>query len=171
LTIDDFISRWTDREGGQERANYALFLSELCDVLEVPRPHPADADSTTNDYVFERAVKETAREGATSAKRIDLYKRDAFILEAKQSRQQGGTKEVEGQGMLFEPAPGTRGKRTASKAWDVLMMNARAQAENYVRLLPANHTAPPFVIVCDVGHCFEVYAAREPRGYAMKRAA
>lgn len=158
MTLDDFISRWTDREGGQERANYALFLSELCDVLEVPRPHPADANAETNDYVFERAVKETAREGSTSAKRIDLYKRDAFILEAKQSRQKGGAKELEGQGVLFEPAPGTRGKRTASKAWDILMMNARQQAENYVRLLPTNHTAPPFVIVCDVGHCFEVYA-------------
>jgi hypothetical protein len=38
------------------------------------------------------------------------------------------------------------------------MMNARVQAENYVRLLPAGHAPPPFVIVCDVGHCLEVYA-------------
>lgn len=79
MILDDFISRWAVRVGGQERANYALFLSELCDVLEVLRPDPADAESPTNDYVFERAVKEVAREGSTSAKRIDLYKRDAFI--------------------------------------------------------------------------------------------
>jgi hypothetical protein len=38
------------------------------------------------------------------------------------------------------------------------MLNARRQAEDYVRLLPSGHEPPPFVIVCDVGHCFEVYA-------------
>ncbi len=38
------------------------------------------------------------------------------------------------------------------------MMNARAQAENYVRLLPVSHEPPPFVLVCDVGHCIEVYS-------------
>lgn len=36
--LDDFIARWQGREGGQERANYALFLSELCDVIGVNRP-------------------------------------------------------------------------------------------------------------------------------------
>jgi hypothetical protein len=36
--------------------------------------------------------------------------------------------------------------------------NARRQAEDYVRLLPGGHEPPPFVIVCDVGHCFEIYA-------------
>ncbi len=46
----------------------------------------------------------------------------------------------------------------ANRAWDVLMMNARQQAENYVRLLPASHEPPPFVLVCDVGHAIEVYA-------------
>lgn len=54
--IEPFIARWKDREGGQERANYALFLSELCDVLGVARPDPANADTETNDYVFERVV-------------------------------------------------------------------------------------------------------------------
>jgi hypothetical protein len=39
--LDSFIARWTSGEGGQERANYALFLSELCDVLQVPRPDQA----------------------------------------------------------------------------------------------------------------------------------
>lgn len=52
---DAFIARWQGREGGQERANYALFLTELCEVLEVPRPEPAGASSVANDYVFERA--------------------------------------------------------------------------------------------------------------------
>jgi hypothetical protein len=30
--IDAFISRWGDGDGGQERANYALFFTKLCDV-------------------------------------------------------------------------------------------------------------------------------------------
>ena len=47
------------------------------------------------------------------------------------------------------------------------MLNARHQAENYVRLLPAGHEPPPFIIVCDVGHCFEIYAnfRREGKTY------
>jgi len=31
-TDDAFIARWQGQEGGQERANYALFLTELCDL-------------------------------------------------------------------------------------------------------------------------------------------
>jgi hypothetical protein len=54
--VEAFIKRWQDQDGGQERANYALFLSELCDVLNVPRPEPASANSETNEYVFERAA-------------------------------------------------------------------------------------------------------------------
>jgi hypothetical protein len=42
---DAFIARWQGRGGGQERANYALFLSELCDVLGVSRPDPASAST------------------------------------------------------------------------------------------------------------------------------
>jgi len=57
MNVEDFIDRWTAREGGAERANYQMFLSDLCDVLGVPRPDPAGADHTRNDYVFERAVR------------------------------------------------------------------------------------------------------------------
>jgi len=42
--IDDFIARWSS-SGGRERANYALFLTELCDVLDLPHPEPAQADA------------------------------------------------------------------------------------------------------------------------------
>jgi len=158
--IEPFIVRWSGREGGQERANYGLFLSELCDVLGVLRPEPAEARYELNDYCLERAVKETARDGSVSWKRIDLYKRDAFVLEAKQSRQKGGKKELPGQASLFETGQKDEeiGRRGANRAWDVLMMNARKQAEGYVRLLPEGHSPPPFVVVCDVGHCFELYA-------------
>ncbi len=157
MDVEHFISRWSGRAGGQERANYALFLTELCDVLGVARPDPA-GDPEANDYVFERVVTETARDGSTSAKRIDLYKRGCFVLEAKQSRQKGGLKEIAGQSDLLDSSEASRGKRGADRAWDVLMLNARRQAEDYVRLLPSSHTSPPFIIVCDVGHCLEFYA-------------
>jgi hypothetical protein len=100
--IQAFIARWQGREGGQERANYAMFLTELCAVLSLSPPDPASATTEENDYTFERVVKETARDGTVSSRRIDLYKRGSFVLEAKQSRQQpGGAKELPGQSELF----------------------------------------------------------------------
>jgi hypothetical protein len=49
------------------------------------------------------------------------------------------------------------------------MMNARRQAEGYARCLPADHGWPPFILVCDVGHCLEVYAdfSGQGRNYAQ----
>lgn len=157
--VEDFIARWQGKEGGQERANYALFLAELCDVLGVQRPDPAGATTEQNHYVFERVVKEIGRDGAVSSRRIDLYKRDSFILEAKQSRFSGEKQPTGPQASLPGiPEAAPRGRRGTDRAWDVLMLNARRQAEDYVRLLPADHQPPPFVLVCDVGHCIEVYA-------------
>lgn len=63
LPVETFIARWRDGEGGQERANYALFLSELCDILDVPRPDPAGATHENNDYVLERVVKLSQHDG------------------------------------------------------------------------------------------------------------
>ncbi len=159
--INAFLARWGDGDGGQERANYALFLSELCDVLDVPRPDQASHDAATNAYAFERAVTFREPDGSTARGRIDLYKRGSFVLEAKQSRRPGGAKAIPEQGDLLlaeEPAPAPRGKRNASRAWDALMMNARRQAEDYAKALPLSEGWPPFLIVCDVGHCFEIYA-------------
>ena len=155
--LEAFVRRWQGREGGQERANYVLFLSGLCAVLGVPQPEPAGAAG--NDYVFERAVREPNGDGTHATRRIDLYRRGSFVLEAKQSRQPGGAKHLAGQPDLIPAAePAVRGRRGAGRAWDVLMMNARRQAEGYAKALPADHGWPPFVLVCDVGHCLEVFA-------------
>ena len=43
-------------------------------------------------------------------------------------------------------------------AWDDAMIKARGQAERYVRALPAREPNPPFRLVVDVGHSFEVFA-------------
>jgi len=157
--VDEFVARWQGREGGQERANYVSFLTELIALLGLPKPDPADATHEHNDYVFERAVKKTAEDGASYG-RIDLYKKNSFVLEAKQSRIKGGKKEVKGESDLFkaEAQGDARGRRGADRAWDVLMLNAKRQAEEYARALPTSHGWPPFILVCDVGHCIEVFA-------------
>jgi len=152
--IESFIAKWS-RSGGAERANYALFLVELCDLIGVGHPEPSG--DRGRDYAFERPVRPRESAETTAPKRIDLYKRDAFILEAKQSRLPEQKNALPGQTSLFkEETP--RGSRTAVRGWDVMMRNARKQAEGYVFLLDAEHKAPPFIIVCDVGHCFELYA-------------
>src|SRR6059058_2411191 len=97
--IEVFIRRWQGREGGQERANYVSFLNEFITLLGLPPPDPADATHEHNDYVFERAVKRQ-RDELDSQGRIDLYKKNSFVLEAKQSRLKGA-KKVPGQNDLF----------------------------------------------------------------------
>ncbi|UUL82363.1 class I SAM-dependent DNA methyltransferase [Sphingomonas qomolangmaensis] len=160
--IEAFIARWRENEGGAERANFPLFLTELTDLLDLPRPQPANATHAANDYVFERAVTFKDEAGKRGHGRIDLYKRGCFVLEAKQSRERGGDKEValpaSQQALPGIEATGARGRRSAHRGWDVLMRNAREQAEQYARALPADHVWPPFILVCDVGHAIEVFA-------------
>lgn len=157
--VEQFLSTWQGQEGGQERANYALFLTELCDVLGLPHPDPAKASHERNDYVFERVVTRHREDGDTIG-RIDLYRKGCFVLEAKQSRWKGEAKEIAGQNDLFtaDKDQVERGRAGARRAWDVLMINAKRQAEEYARALPTSHGWPPFILVCDVGHCIEVYA-------------
>ena len=158
--IERFVERWRRTEGGAERANFPLFLTELCALLELPPPDPADATHARNDYVFERGVTFPDAEGSGRHGRIDLYRRGSFVLEAKQSRERGGAKEV-ALGDAQATLPGIevpRGRRSAHRGWDVLMRNAREQAEQYARALPESHGWPPFILVVDVGHAIEVFA-------------
>ena len=45
-----------------------------------------------------------------------------------------------------------------TEAWDDAMVKARGQAERYVRALPPSEPNPPFLLVVDLGHSFEVFA-------------
>jgi hypothetical protein len=152
-----FIARWKE-SGGAERANYAAFLTELCGVLGVASPEPNVNDPARDAYVFERAVTFHHPDDSTSAGRIDLYKRGAFVLEAKQG--------IEAESpALFDLAPpdAPAGRRRSAavrgtKRWSDLMVRARGQAEAYAKALPTEEGWPPFLIVCDVGHCFELFA-------------
>lgn len=152
MDIGTFIRRWRDREGGAERANATMYLLELTQALDLPPPDPAGADTAHNDYVFERAVRSPFQE-AGSPNRIDLYKRGCFLLEAKQSR--------------WAPRQDGAWRAPPDRRWDAMMRSARAQAYGYVALLPADHPAPPFLIVCDVARQFEIWAdfSGTGRGY------
>ena len=49
LDIETFITRWSEARGGAERANYQMFLSELCEALDLPRPDRTRRNGTTGD--------------------------------------------------------------------------------------------------------------------------
>lgn len=160
LDVDTFIQRWS-ASGGAERANYVQFLIELCRLLELPEPEPTCPDDADNAYVFERNVYEAHDEGRTSARRIDLYRRGCFVLEAKQGVEKEAAEEEDARQKAAASRKGTKKKghgTRGTKGWDTFMRRAREQAENYVRLLSASEGRPPFVLVVDVGHVIEVYA-------------
>lgn len=174
-TLDDFIARWAS-SGGSERANYALFLSELCAVLDLPPPDPTRPDDAQNAYVFEKSVTFFEGDGTSTVKRVDLYRRGCFVLEAKQ----GAEKEIADEQRLAPVPKLKRGTATrGTKGWDEAMLRARGQAEQYARALPPEEGRPPFLIVVDVGHTFELFAEftrtggtyvpfPDPRNHRMK---
>lgn len=132
--LDTFLARW-QKAGGTERANYQLFLTELCSLLGLPLPEPAGDDTRDNAYVFERRVVINQPDGSSNNGFIDLYKRGSFVLEAKQT-----------------------GKTLDSSGWDKAMLKAHNQADQYARALPAEEGRPPFILVVDVGRNIELYA-------------
>ncbi len=132
--IEAFIQRWA-KAGGSERANYQLFLTELCALLELPQPEPAGDETRDNAYVFERRVVMPQPDGSSNNGFIDLYRRGCFVLEAKQT-----------------------GKTLDSSGWDKAMLRAHNQADQYARALPADEGRPPFIGVGDVGRNIELYA-------------
>lgn len=145
--VQPFLDRWR-HAGSSERANYALYLSELCDLLGVPRPMPASANHATDDYVFERRVTHEYLDGARTTNFIDLYRKGSFVLEAKQ----GAAVVAAEPFALSAPLPTSKGIGTrGSTTWATGMLKAKAQAENYARDLPVDHGWPPFLIVVDVG--------------------
>lgn len=153
--VETFIARWKDTTG-TEKANYQLFLSELCALLALPTPDPASKDNIENAYTFERRVDIQNPDGSENRGFIDLYKRSAFVLEAKQT-----------------------GKGLETKGWDKAMQAAYNQADQYVRALPADEGRPPFIVVTDVGRTLALYSEfsrsggtyvpfPDPRNYQIK---
>lgn len=163
MTPDAFLKKYSDPAGGAERANYQMFLTELCHLLEVDTPDMARG-GTLDDYQFEGPVKSEAVFGGRGTKRIDLYKRGCFILEAKQTQEgyvdsPGADDDaLETVTDLFGTVIGTAARSGKRKPrYDRLMADARLQAERYAHGLPDDHKSPPFLIVADIGRSFEIY--------------
>ncbi|CAM3473727.1 hypothetical protein DESA109040_14035 [Deinococcus saxicola] len=156
-TPEEFIARWLP-SGGSERANYGLFLSELCEVLGVERPGVSTA-AGRGTYVLEREVTEVSIGTKSTQRWIDFYAKGRFIIETKQGvekeeKQEAEQRAREGRKERKKRGHGIRG----TEAYDRTMIKAKAQAEAYARLLPAEEGRPPFVLVIDVGHVIEVYS-------------
>lgn len=135
--VEDFLKRWKNNTGS-ERSNFQSFMRDLCDLLGLPRPEPGDGDSGQNAYVFERFIAPQRADSTTEKRYIDLYRRDCFVLEGKQT-----------------------GKELASRSHQNAINAAVSQAERYVRGLPQDeveHGRPPFVVVVDVGNAIYTYS-------------
>lgn len=135
--VTEFITRWKGNTGS-ERANFQSFMGELCGLLKLPLPDPGKGENAHNAYVYERFIAPQRADSTTEKRYIDLYRRDCFVLEGKQT-----------------------GKALASQSHQNAIGSALSQAERYVRGLPIDeveHGRPPFVVVVDVGNAIYLFS-------------
>ncbi len=85
MHIDTFLARWRTA-GGSERTNYQLFIADLCALLEVEPPQPANEDTRDNAYVFERRVVFHHGDGSTSNGFIDCSLALMYATQAARRR-------------------------------------------------------------------------------------
>lgn len=161
MDIERFLETWKDRDGN-EAGNSQSFLNDLCDLLEVPRPHDPKEGGTQKEYSFERRVTFHHANGKTSGGRIDLYRRKSFVLEAKQGSEVkariSDPRQYElSTGKEFAPQPINMARR-GTPSWTAAMLKAKGQAYAYARALEVSEGWPPFLIVADIGHVIDVYA-------------
>lgn len=146
MEVQQFIARWS-ASGASERANKDSYLKDLAEVLGVPHPEPCTGDRERDTYVFEADALVAHEGGAVSIGKMDLYKAGCFVLEAKQGSHAGALK------------IGTARRNTPS--WSIAMQDAYGQALNYARTLPK---PPPFLVIADIGYCFDLYACFDDSG-------
>lgn len=140
MNLHEFIKRWK-ASAASERANKDSFLNDLCEVLGVSKPDPKTGDLDKDRYVFEREVI-LLRPDKQTIGFIDLYKYGHFILEAKQGSE-ADSKKI-----------GTAKRGTP--AWHVAMEEAFGKAVQYSSTI---QNPPPFIIIADIGYCFDIYAS------------
>lgn len=87
---DTFIKKWTG-VAASELSTSQSFLIDLCTLLEVDAPHP----TAEQDCMFERPVTFSHGDGSSSAGRIDLYRKDCFILESKKLKDSTSQQKVD----------------------------------------------------------------------------
>ena len=149
----------TGASGGAELANSQSIIRDLCTLLGVAAPKLKRAGSD-NPYCFEEDVKE-----GKAHRRIDVYKRGCFVLEAKQGADPKGepadalarsaAKAKVGHSKSAKGA-GTRG----TAAWVEAMKAGFFQAAAYaVNVTQRKDPKPPFVVVMDLGHRFWIWSS------------
>lgn len=168
--IEEFINRWKT-SSGSESSNFQGFTIGLAQLLGIEEPKPATSDGQNNDYRFERPVTFT-HTGKDRRGRIDLYRKDCFVLEAKQGvntldRSEDNQLSPSVKVTTTRPQKG-HGRRGSAK-WDDTMLRARNQADGYARAISKEDGWPPFLLIVDVGHVIEVYAdfSRKGQGYTQ----
>jgi hypothetical protein len=175
LTLPEFIARWQAAHG-PERGNMQLFLQELIQVLNLPAPEPTGPDS---GYCFEKQVPNYTPEGKFTKNYMDLYKAGCFLLEAKRTpdklRTQGEPGAGGGGGKGRRPAvhaptlPGlveepASAPYRAQATYDARLELAFVQGLRYASALNYGPPfAPPFLIVCDIGHSFHLWNRFDPK--------
>ncbi len=162
-SVEKFIMEWRE-SGGSELANTQSFINGLCALIGVDPPRVSRGVDTHDDYVFERGVFQDNGDGSHSFGRLDCYKRNCFILEAKQGSDADRKSAAAGQEDLdlFGQDAKTRVRRGSARRgtpnWAKVMVQAKGQAERYAKALPVDHGWPPIIMVMDIGYCIEVYA-------------
>ncbi|WP_420606415.1 class I SAM-dependent DNA methyltransferase [Novosphingopyxis sp.] len=159
LDVQAFIDNWWGKPGGAEKSNFAPFISDLCELLGVDRPGQSEK-GRIGAYEYEASVPKGSFRSLDGTGAVDLYRRGHFIMEAKQSY-------LKPQQTPFDLGDDNGPRAPSGARYDKLMRDARLQAENYAKNLPAAEPVAPFLIVCDVGRAFEIYvdAAGNGRGY------
>jgi hypothetical protein len=121
--LRELVGEWKDAKR-RERSNYQLYLGGLCAALGVGGPRPAGSG-----YEYELPVKVVERDGKDRTNFVDLFKRDHFLLEAKD--------------------------KEAGHSDEVMLRKAYGQARSYVTHLPGN--TPPYIMVLDIARTLLVW--------------
>lgn len=143
-----------------------MFANELTDLLGVERPLPAFSDGSHDHYRFERPIVFKLGD-TTMPKRIDLYRKGCFVMEAKQSskRQERAQKAKNTEANKGQKGHAVRG----TAKWDTVMREALRQGDRYAREMAREDGWPPFILVVDVGNVIELHAdfSRQGQGYTQ----
>ena len=108
----------------RERTNCQRYLGGLCAALGVEAPgHPGSG------YEYELPIKVVDRDGNDRTNFVDLFKRDHFVLEAKNKEPSGSD--------------------------ELRLRKAYGQARSYITHLPGD--TPPYVLVLDIARTMMVW--------------
>lgn len=144
--LDPFVERWL-ASTRSERADRHAFLRELFLALEVPVSAPSPGGNLDERYVLDREVRFTPPGGGEVRGTVDLYKEGCFVLQVKKDHSEGSL------------VPGAR--RGRRESWHNAMVRTRAEAIDLARSFERR---PPFVVVCDIGRCFDLHACFDGSG-------